>query len=214
VIHIVIASDTRFYRDGIAEVLRRQPDMVVAAEVREAAELDAAVRRVAPAVVLLDMGLPDSLRCVRSLMAREPAPRVVALGVPDREREVIECAEAGVAGYVTRDDGLDDLLASIRGVVRDEVRCSAHTAAVLLRRVTQLAAQRRAPGAAAGLTRRELEVVALMDLGLSNKQIAARLQIELATVKNHVHSILEKLGVERRGEAVVRARGAGLLELN
>src|SRR5215216_6297669 len=143
--------------------------MVVAAEVGEAAELDAAVQRVTPLVVLLDMGLPDSLRCVRSVMAEEPAPRVVALGVPDREREVIECAEAGVAGYVTRDDGLNELLASIRGVVRDEVRCSAHTAAVLLRRVTQLAARRQAPGASAGLTRRELEVVALMDLGLSNK---------------------------------------------
>jgi two-component system nitrate/nitrite response regulator NarL len=214
VISIVIASPTRFYRDGLAEVLKRQPDMILAAEVRGAEELELAARRLTPAVVLLDMGLPDSLRCVRSMVAAGPAPRVVALGVPDREREVIECAEAGVAGYVTRDDGLDDLLASIRGVVRDELRCSAHTAAVLLRRVTHLAAQRRAPGSAAGLTRRELEVVALMELGLSNKQIAARLQIELATVKNHVHNILEKLDVERRGEAVVRARGAGLLELH
>lgn len=211
-IRIAIASDTRFYRDGIAEILRRQPDMTVVSEATHATELSD-VTRVESDVVLLDMALPDSLAIVRALMAAVPRLRVVALGVRDREREIIDCAEAGVAGYVTRDDGLGELLASIRGVVCDEVRCSARTAAALLRRVTELAAYRRTGGPPLGLTPRELEVVELMGLGLSNKQIAARLQIELPTVKSHVHNILEKFGVQRRGEAVVRARGGGLLQL-
>jgi DNA-binding NarL/FixJ family response regulator len=85
-------------------------------------------------------------------------------------------------------------------------------AGALLRRVTALASGRTLDGPASSLTSRELQVVRLIDQGLSNKQIALQLEIELSTVKHHVHHILEKLEVERRGEAVARLRQQGLLQ--
>jgi len=119
---------------------------------------------------------------------------------------VIACAEAGVSGYVTREASLDELTGVVESVARGESPCSPRISALLLRRVAETAGRRTETDAARRLTRREAEIVGLIDEGLSNKQIAGRLSIELATVKNHVHSILEKLQVERRAEAAARVR--------
>jgi two-component system nitrate/nitrite response regulator NarL len=106
---------------------------------------------------------------------------------------------------VTQDASLDDLAGTIRGVLRGELRCPPRIAATLFKRVAALAAPGR-PALATVLTAREREVLAVLDEGLSNKQIAARLCIEIATVKNHVHHILEKLQVASRSEATAYAR--------
>jgi DNA-binding NarL/FixJ family response regulator len=125
---------------------------------------------------------------------------------------MIACAEAGVSGLLTANASLTDLVASIHGAGEGELHCSPKLAGALLRRVTALASGRPLNGAASALTTRELEVVRLIDRGLSNKQIALELEIELSTVKHHVHHILEKLEVARRGEAVARLRQQGLLQ--
>src|SRR4051794_27145054 len=147
------------------------------------------------------MSLPGAVPAAREIAARRGSARVVGIAVGDEEDEVVACAEAGVAGYVSRDDSLDDLLAAVRGAVRGEVRCPPAIAATLMRSVASTARRARAarPVAAAAaapsrLTRRESEIVGLIGEGLSNKQIAGRLCIELPTVKNHVHHILDKLG--------------------
>jgi DNA-binding NarL/FixJ family response regulator len=136
---------------------------------------------------------------------------VVALAAPESEEDIIALAEAGVLGYVTRDESLDNLVTTIESVARDEMACSPWMATVLVRRVQALAAER--PGPTQRLTAREAEILELIAQGLSNKEIAARLFIEVTTVKNHVHNILEKLGVSRREEAVACTRmssqGAG-----
>ncbi len=143
---------------------------------------------------------------------------MLAINVLSREREVIACAEAGVACCLTAEASIDDLVAAIGSVARGEAPCSPWTAAVLLRRVASLARERRAPvgthvaeAPRPRLTTRELEIVELVDQGLSNKQIAQQLHIELPTVKNHMHRILDKLGVRRRAEAaeLVRSGAAG-----
>jgi DNA-binding NarL/FixJ family response regulator len=103
------------------------------------------------------------------------------------------------------------LIATLASVVRDEMACSPRIAAALLRRVASLAVERSPWPSGARLTARELEVLGLIDEGLSNKQIAGRLCIELATVKNHVHNILEKLQVGRRSEAALQVRMHGLI---
>jgi DNA-binding NarL/FixJ family response regulator len=178
------------------------------ADVEECLEL---ARALAPDATLLDLMTPDSLAVIRKLACEVPESRVVALAVPEDEEAVIACAEAGVAALLTRDQSIDDLLETLAGVARGEARVSPKLAAMLLRRVTALAAQRPAsPGLRARrarLTRREHEVLRLLDEGLSNKEIAQRLCIELPTVKNHVHRILEKLAVHRRAEAVAWLHG-------
>jgi DNA-binding NarL/FixJ family response regulator len=131
--------------------------------------------------------------------------------VPEADDEIVQLAEAGVDGLVTRDASLADVLDAVAAAVRRETLTSPTVAAVLLRRVASLAGERR-PAETSSLTRREREIVALIGRGLSNKEIAQSLRIELSTVKNHVHNILEKLHVPRRTDAVAAARTRGGLD--
>jgi DNA-binding NarL/FixJ family response regulator len=133
----------------------------------------------------------------------------VTLGVDDGDDDVLAWAEAGVSGYVARDASFEDLVETVRAVARGELRCSPRLAATLLRRVTALAGD--APHSATRLTQREREISSLLEAGLSNKEIAGRLYIELPTVKNHVHNILRKVGASRRGEAAALLRRDALL---
>jgi two-component system nitrate/nitrite response regulator NarL len=102
---------------------------------------------------------------------------------------------------------LADLITSLECAAQGDVVCSPRVAGILLRRIGSQAGPRRREGAAVRLTVREHEIVQLIETGLTNKEIARRLHIELATVKNHVHNILEKLQVNRRADAVARVRG-------
>jgi DNA-binding NarL/FixJ family response regulator len=134
----------------------------------------------------------------------------VALAIHEEDAEVIACAEVGVAGYVPRDGSVQDAVDVILAVARGEARCSPRIVGSLLRRIAALAAERQGNGHAAppGLTAREAEILTLLQQGLPNKTISRRLGIELATVKNHVHSIFGKLGLRRRAEAAVLVHSA------
>jgi DNA-binding NarL/FixJ family response regulator len=207
-IRVLLVSDIRLYQDGLARILGAEPTLEIAGT---APDLEAAVRLATERVVdvaLIDMAMPHSVSAVRSLARAAPAVKVVALGMREDEEELIAGAEAGVAGYVSRGAAVADLIAVLECVGRGELLCSPHAAAALLRRVTALAAGR---GGAASpdyvLTPREREIAALLEAGLSNKDIARRLSIEVATVKNHVHNVLEKLQVHRRAQAVARLQG-------
>lgn len=196
-------AQVRLYREGLAVILREYPDIEVVGVA--AGWRDEQLSRCCPDVVLLDMTGHDRGAAVRGVLATAPETKVVALGVADAEGDVVDCAEAGVSGYVTRDESPAHLASALRSVARGEMRCSPRIAATLLRRVTALAAEHEARRSDA-LTARELEILELIALGLSNKEIAQRLCIQLATVKNHVHHILEKLGVNRRTQAAARVR--------
>lgn len=205
-IRTAIVGDIGIYREGLAEILDRQPTINVVGTRRSRAEALGCVGELRPDVLLIDMVMPDSIDLVRSLAGHEPEMRIVALSVRELEADVIACAEAGVAGYVTREASLGDVIDAVESAARGETICSPRMAASLLRRVGTLAAEREV-AAKPPLTARELQVVGLIDEGLSNKQIASRLRIELPTVKNHVHNILEKLKVDRRAEAAAVVRG-------
>ena len=150
---------------------------------------------------LVEMGLPDLDTLTETLARRSRAIPLVAIGIADSDTEVIACAERGFAGYVTRDGCVDELIATILGAAKGELTCSPRVAGNLMRRLGALAAEIHPATSVARLTRREREVAALMREDLSNKEIAMRLRIEVATVKNHVHSVLDKLRVHRRSDA-------------
>ncbi len=207
IIRVLVVSDIRLYRDGLAQVFADERRLAV---VGAAADAPAAARMAAehsPDVALVDMAMPQSGATVRGIAAIAPAVKVVALGIRENEQDLIACAEAGVSGYVPRAASVQDLVTVLEGVGRGELLCSAHTAATLWRRVAALAATAGGTAQEQTLTRREREIGTLLEAGLSNKDIATRLGIEVATVKNHVHNLLEKLEVHRRGQAVARLQG-------
>jgi two-component system nitrate/nitrite response regulator NarL len=204
VIRVVVASDIRLYREGLVESLARAGSFGSIGAAGTAVEAVAAVRAEWAEVVLLDLAMTGAIDLAHKLAADA---KVVVLGVRELEDEVIAYAEAGAVGYVTRDGSLRELIDVVESVARGEMLCSPRIAALLNRRVAAVAGARKGRPPAARLTPRETEIVGLMAEGLSNKQIAHRLAIEFATVKNHVHRILEKLEVERRADAVARVAG-------
>lgn len=205
-IRVVIACDIRLYREGLSLHLARQEQLGVVGSAATREEIHRLACELEPDVLLMDMAMHESLEIVHELRAAVPDTRVLALTIPEADGAVIACAEAGVAGFVTREASLSDLVDAICSAARGEACMSPRAAAALLRRVSALAADRPPAPARGELTVREREIVELVALGLSNKAIAARLHVELATVKNHVHNILDKLQVHRRGEIAASLR--------
>jgi DNA-binding NarL/FixJ family response regulator len=139
--------------------------------------------------------------------------KTIVIGVPDKEEDILACIEQeGAAGYLLMNASLHDLLMSINAVMRGETLCSPRIASLAFDRVSRLSRQvdRVHTINDSKLTRREAEIVRLIDDGLSNKEIAARLHIEVSTVKNHVHNILDKLQLHDRQSAANYIKAQGL----
>ncbi len=205
----VIVARVRLYRDGLALVLDAENDIGILGTASNLPEGLSLARRLAPDIVLLDVS--EGRAAVSALKAAAPAVEIVATSITDAESDIVSWAEAGVSGYLTCDDSLPTLLDVVRSVARGEMPCSPRIAATLLRRVGDLASTAAPLESIAQLTRRELEIVEHIERGMSNKAIASELHIEVTTVKNHVHNILEKLHVYGRADAVARIRGRALL---
>jgi DNA-binding NarL/FixJ family response regulator len=200
-IAVFVLAVIRLYRDGLAHFLHQQPGLCVAGATGDIDEGLEAVRAVQPDIVLLDRLFDEGVALVQRILAAGSDLRVIALAVSELESDILPYAQAGVSGYVMHDDSLEQLAQKIQAVARGEVLCSPQTSAMLLRGLNcSEGAARTALNH--GLTKRELQILALLEEGLSNKQIAGRLYIELPTVKNHLHNLYEKLGVNRRNGAV------------
>jgi DNA-binding NarL/FixJ family response regulator len=206
-VRVFVVARTRIYRDGLAASLRDERRLSVAGTAADAAAELAVIERARPDVILLEADGARSVEAVRTLVAALDDARVLVMSVPDNEAQLIPFAEAGISGYLTLDDSLEELVAAVQSASRGEMRCSPRVAAALCRRVSSLAAERPSPRWR--LTRRQLEIVALVEQGYTNKEIARRLCIELPTVKNHLANIYERLDVHRRTEAAFRARDLG-----
>ena len=206
VLRLFIGGDVVLYREGLKEALEHRGGAHVLGTGELGPETLATVLELRPSLLLLDMSSPKALAIARAVAVGAPTVKTVALGLEECAPSVIACAEAGIVGYVARGGSLDDLMATLKGVDRGEVLRSPRAAEFLRRRLVEIAHEQEAKVLLGGVTGRELEVLKLIDQGLSNKEIAQRLGIEVATVKNHVHKILAKLHVSRRGAAAARAR--------
>jgi DNA-binding NarL/FixJ family response regulator len=206
-IRVLVVSGIRLYREGLTHIMRADGRLEVVGVAATADEALSELDSLGPDVILLDMTTIADLAEVAAFTERCRVTKVVALGVVSNEREVVACAEAGVAGYVLREDTLEQLVRAIESATRNELSCAPWTAAALLRRLATLATRQPSRPDEPRMTRREREILEFLDRGLSNKEIAVRLGVELSTVKNHVHSVIQKLGVHRRGEAAAMSRG-------
>jgi DNA-binding NarL/FixJ family response regulator len=199
-VRLAVASGVRIYRDSLAELLGADVRLDVVARAPGWDACIDAVATHAPDVVLLDLRLAP-----RGVDLRSLAPvKVVALAV-DGAEGVVQCGEAGAAGYVTVDDSIARAVERILSAHRGEVDATPDVAARLLARLGELHAA--LPPRVQTLTRREREIADLVGAELSNKEIASRLHIEVATVKNHVHNIIAKSGAGDRRGAADRVRG-------
>lgn len=205
---MLIGADIRLYREGLGQLLDRVDEFEVVGAVASGEEALARIANTTPDIVLIDLGMPGSIAVMVAIRDTVPSVRLVAFAAAEVDDVVVACAEAGAVGYVSRDASADELIAVLRGVFRGEAPCSPRVTATLFRRLAALSGGRQTQLAFTRLTGRECEIVRLVDRGLSNKEIATELGIEVATVKNHVHNILEKLDVHRRGEAAARLRGS------
>jgi DNA-binding NarL/FixJ family response regulator len=203
---LLVVDDVCLYREGLASLLARQDGILkvlTAVDICTATEVLAAEL---PDLVLVNVALLGGGELLGSASAASPPFRTIAIGVTESEAEVVACAEAGVHGYLLRSEPLEHLLRLMRAVAAGETLCSPRVTALLMRRVATLASERRPAPRTPALTHREDQVLALLDMGLSNQEIGDRLGIGVRTVKNHVHHILEKSGARRRGEAVAEYR--------
>jgi DNA-binding NarL/FixJ family response regulator len=199
-----LIGSVKAYRESLARSLGQAGIEVVGVAGDSVSALPC-IGELEPDIVVLETLGTQQRWAVMGLKAAAPQARVVAFGVPDHPADAVALVEAGASGYVTSDQSVEDAAQVLRSVAQGEFPCSGRVAAILADRVSELATPSAAADlSAARLTSRELEIASLIAAGLSNKEIATMLSIELSTVKNHVHSILAKLGVTRRSEVADR----------
>lgn len=211
---LIVVDDTALSREALAAQLRLWPEV---AEVRTSSDAAGAALLSAErpdAVLLVSLASVDGLRALRALRAALPTARMVAMAVTDHSDEVVGCAQAEANAILLRDAAMPDLQTAVRGVTRGQTMCPPRVVSVLVRHLAVRSAQSGGPFDDHHLTPREREVLHLLEQELTNKEIAGRLGIEVRTVKNHVHNILAKLQVRRRGEAAARARAVRVPRLD
>lgn len=212
-IRVLVVDDHPVVREGIAAMLARQPDLAV---VGEAADGLGAVDRaleLQPDVVLMDLQMPrlDGVEAIRRIRAQLPSTQVIVLTTYDTDELVFQGIQAGARGFLLKDAPREELFRAIAAVHRGESLLQPSVAAKLIDRVTQMGSV--AAPTEERLSEREMDVLRLMAKGQPNKEIAQALFISESTVKTHVASIFQKLGVRDRTEAVTQALQRGILRL-
>lgn len=205
---VVIVEDHELYRDGLRTLFAAEPDIEILGETDRAEEALGLIKRLRPALVLMDIRLPgkSGVEATRELLAADPAARVLVLTMFDDDASVFAAMQAGAHGYVLKGARRDDLLRAVRGVAAGEAVFGAGVAARLLAHFRG-APERRV---FAELTGREHRVLELLARRLGTADIARALGLSPKTVRNHLSSIVAKLHVAGRAEAAEQARERGL----
>ena len=201
-IRLLVADDHPVTREGLALLLDSQPDMKVIAQAKDGRNAVEYFERFTPDVAILDVQMPflTGVEATARILQSRPDAKIVLLTTYDGDEDVFRGYDAGAKAYLLKETPTEELLSAIRSV-NDGDKYLSPTARA------KLAYRQRGPG----LTTRELEVLRLVASGLGNKQVASELAIGEGTIKSHVNSIMSKLGVASRTEAVMAASARGML---
>jgi DNA-binding NarL/FixJ family response regulator len=212
-IRVVLADDQQLIRAGFARLLEAEPGIEVVGEAADGREAVALCRSARPDVVLMDIRMPvlDGVSATREVV-RHTATRVLVLTTYDRDEYVFSALDAGASGFMLKDAPPEDLVRAVQVVASGEALLAPAVTSRLVGELVALRSRHRDAGAELDrLTTRERDVLPLLARGLSNGEIASRLHLGESTVKTHVASILDKLGVRDRVHAVVFAYEAGVV---
>jgi|SRR5579862_6148070 len=210
-IHLLIADDHAFYREGVRTMLRGLPDIEVIAEAADGDETLVKAESLQPDVILMDIKMPgtNGIEATRRILRASPHIQVLVVTMFEDDDSVFAAMRAGARGYLLKDADQDELVRAVQAVYRGEAIFSP---AIAQRMIHYFSALPQTASAIAfpDLTEREREILHFIAQGESNAAIAKHLTISIKTVQNHVSNIFGKLQVADRAQAIVRARDAGL----
>jgi DNA-binding NarL/FixJ family response regulator len=207
-VRVLVVDDHDLFRTGLSSLLSAQPDFEVVAQASGGRPAVRLARELAPDVVLMDLRMPDlsGEEATRRIVQNDPRARVVVLTVASDQDAVTGAVRAGACGYLVKDSPVDEVVEAARAAAAGRAWLSSRAAVALLEHVRR---DEGAPApdheALAALSARELEVLRLIARGYENTEIAEALTISARTAKNHVSSILTKLGLSNRVQAAVFA---------
>lgn len=215
IIRIALLHSNPLLRESLGCCLAQVESISVSHTTSRLEETEELLRSQRPDLLILEFGLVrrEGVDNAARICTLSSDVKTLVIDVPDIESDILYCIEAGgVSGYLLRNASLGDLVNNINAIVQGETICSPRIASLTFCRMSRLAhhtGKVRATNGI-GLTRRESEIMALIENGLSNKDIAIRLQIGVSTVKNHVHNILDKLQMHDRHSAVAYVKEQSL----
>lgn len=212
-IALVLIEDNRLLREGLTAMIRTQPGFKVLAAFADVVEAVEKIREAKPDVVLLDFGLADhdSLSLTGTFHGEMPTARIIVMGLLSPQEDVADYVRAGASGFIMKDASSDQFFATIRAVAGGAEVLPVELTNSLFAQIVRNVARTTQPRVLddVQLTNRERQVIELLGEGLSNKEIAQRLNIAVHTVKSHVHNVLEKLSLRSRLEVAAFTHGSG-----
>jgi len=211
-ISVLLAEDHALFRQGLRELLDTAGISVIG-EASDGINAVRLVRELRPNVVVMDLNMPrmDGIDATSEIMKLEQPPVVLVLTVSTTNDDVLDAIAAGAAGYLLKDAAADEIVNAVQSASRGSSPLSPTIAGAVVRRVREQSTATDQPDDLLALSEREREILRLVAQGRDNTEIAQELYLSPSTVKNHVSSILEKLGVDSRVQAAVRAARAGIV---